>query len=305
MTAENADSNRAGHLRTVRDLLRHAVSEFNRAGLSFGHGTDNAFDEAAYLVLHALHLPLDRLEPFLDATLSDSEIEATLALIQARIDKRLPAAYLTNEAWLGDFRFYVDQRVIVPRSHIAELLREQLSPWITDPDAVGRGLDLCTGSGCLAILLAHAFPGAHVDATDLSSEAIEVARRNVNDYGLHARVELHQCNLFGNLTGPYDVIISNPPYVDSGTMLGLPAEYRAEPPLALAGGDDGLEIIRPILEQAADYLAPDGVLVVEVGHDRPVLEETYPDLPFVWLETRAGDDFVFLLTADDLRAGSR
>jgi len=299
------DPPRTDFLRTVRDLLRYAVSEFNRAGLSFGHGTDNAFDEAAYLILHSLHLPLDRLEPFLDAALSPSEIETTRALIQARIDKRLPAAYLTNEAWLGDFRFYVDERVIVPRSHIAELLREQLAPWIADADAVQRGLDLCTGSGCLAILLAHAFPAAHVDATDLSTEALEVARHNVNDYGLHSRVALHQCNLFGNLTGPYDVIISNPPYVDSGTMQGLPAEYRAEPTLALAGGDDGLEVIRPILEQAGKHLAPDGVLVVEVGHDRPVLEEAYPDLPFVWLETRAGDDFVFLLTAGDLRAGSR
>lgn len=292
-------------LRTVRDVVRFAVSEFNRAGLAFGHGTDNAFDEAAYLVLHSLHLPLDRLEPFLDAALSPSEIEAVLGLIQTRVEQRLPASYLTKEAWLGDFRFYVDERVIVPRSHIAELLREHLSPWITDPAAVRRGLDLCTGSGCLAILLAHAFPGAQVDATDLSSEALEVAQRNVSDYGLHTRIELHRCNLFGKLSGPYDVIVSNPPYVDADTMLTLPPEYRAEPSLALAAGDDGLEIIRPIINQAREYLAPDGVLVVEVGHDRPVLEEAYPDLPFVWLETRAGEDFVFLLTAEDLRAGSR
>ena len=300
-----SETPRTDFLRTVRDLLRYAVSEFNRAGLSFGHGSENAFDEAAYLILHSLHLPLDRLEPFIDAALSPSEIETTLELIRARIDKRLPAAYLTNEAWLGDFRFYVDERVIVPRSHIAELLREQLSPWITDPDAVRRGLDLCTGSGCLAILLAHAFDQAQIDATDISSNALEVARRNLGDYGLGQRIKLHQYDLFGELRGPYDVIISNPPYVDARTMASLPDEYRTEPLLALAAGEDGLDVIRSIIDQAGNYLAPDGVLVVEVGHDRPVLEEAYPDLPFVWLETRAGDDFVFLLSGEDLRAGSR
>ena len=294
----------SGFLRTVRDLIRYAVSNFNRAGLSFGHGSDDAYDEAAYLVLHALHLPLDRLEPFLDAALSAAEIETALALIHQRIEKRLPAAYLTNEAWLGEFRFFVDERVIVPRSHIAELLREQLSPWITDPDTVQRGLDLCTGSGCLAILLAHAFVNAEVDATDLSADALDVARRNVNDYRLQERIALHQCDVFGKLAGRYDVIVSNPPYVDAETMAALPNEYRAEPSLALAAGADGLDIIRRIIDEAAAYLTADGVLVVEVGHDRPALEEAYPALPFVWLETRAGDDFVFLLAAGDLRDAS-
>jgi ribosomal protein L3 glutamine methyltransferase len=310
MTAEQTAHLRTDFVRTVRDLIRYAVSSFNRAELSFGHGTDNAFDEAAYLVLHSLRLPLDRLEPFLDAALSRGEIDAALALIHERVEKRLPAAYLTHEAWLGEFRFYVDERVIVPRSHIAELLREQLSPWITDPDALKNCIDLCTGSGCLAILLAHAFANAAIDATDISADALEVARRNVSDYGLEQRIDLHQCDLFGKLTGQfgtrrYDVIISNPPYVDAKTMAALPAEYRAEPSLALAAGKDGLDIIRRILEQAAEHLTPDGVLVVEVGHDKPVLEQAYPDLPFVWLETRAGGDFVFLLTAGDLRAGSR
>ncbi len=315
MADEQTAHLRTDFLRTVRDLIRYAVSAFNRAGLSFGHGTDNAFDEAAYLVLHSLHLPVDRLEPFFDAALSRSEIDAALALIHQRIEKRLPAAYLTNEAWLGGFRFYVDERVIVPRSHIAELLHDQLSPWITDPDAVTSCIDLCTGSGCLAILLANAFPNAAIDATDISDAALEVARRNVSDYGLEQRVELHQCDLFGALADQfgsrqyrsrrYDVIVSNPPYVDAKTMAALPAEYRAEPPLALAAGEDGLDIIRRILEHAAEHLNDDGVLVVEVGHDRPVLEQAYPDLPFVWLETRAGGDFVFLLTAGDLRAGSR
>jgi ribosomal protein L3 glutamine methyltransferase len=284
MTAEQTAHLRTDFVRTVRDLIRYAVSSFNRAELSFGHGTDNAFDEAAYLVLHSLRLPLDRLEPFLDAALSRGEIDAALALIHERVEKRLPAAYLTHEAWLGEFRFYVDERVIVPRSHIA--------------------------SGCLAILLAHAFANAAIDATDISADALEVARRNVSDYGLEQRIDLHQCDLFGKLTGQfgtrrYDVIISNPPYVDAKTMAALPAEYRAEPSLALAAGKDGLDIIRRILEQAAEHLTPDGVLVVEVGQDKPVLEQAYPDLPFVWLETRAGGDFVFLLTAGDLRAGSR
>ena len=292
-------------LRTVRDLLRYATSRFNEAGLSFGHGSDNAFDEAAYLILHSLHLPIDRLEPFLDAALTATEIDAALDLINSRVQSRLPASYLTNEAWLGDFRFYVDQRVIVPRSHIAELLREQLQPWVSDPDAVSQCLDLCTGSGCLAILLAHAFGQAHVDATDVSADALEVAKRNVNDYQLQDRVHLHQCNVFGNLAGRYDVIVSNPPYVDANAMANLPAEFRAEPSIALAAGEDGLDVIRRIIDQAASYLAPDGVLVVEVGRDRPALEKAYPDLPFVWLETRAGEDLVFLLTAGDLRDGSR
>jgi len=292
-------------LRTVRDLLRYATSRFNEAGLSFGHGSDNAFDEAAYLILHSLHLPVDRLEPFLDANLTAAEIDAVHDRINTRIQSRLPASYLTNEAWLGDFRFYVDQRVIVPRSHIAELLREQLQPWVGDPDAVRQCLDLCTGSGCLAILLAHAFGRAHVDATDISADALEVAKRNVNDYQLRDRVHLHRCNLFGNLAGRYEVIVSNPPYVDANAMAALPDEYRAEPSIALAAGEDGLDIIRRIIDEAASYLAPDGVLVVEVGRDRPALEKAYPDLPFVWLETRAGEDFVFLLTAGDLREGSR
>lgn len=293
-----------GVLRTVRDLLRYTVSEFNRAGLSFGHGSDNAFDEAAYLILHSLHLPIDRLEPFLDAALTPSERTATLALIRERIDKRLPASYLTHEAWLGDFRFYVDQRVIVPRSHIAELLREQLSPWITEPDSVQYALDLCTGSGCLAILLAHAFPFAHIDATELSADALEVARRNISSYDLDQRIKLHQCDLFGGLEGRYDVIVANPPYVDAEAMAALPPEYRAEPEMALAAGQDGLDVIHRILAHAAAHLTPDGILVVEVGRDRPALENAYPDLPFVWLETRAGDDLVFLLTAGDLGGGS-
>ncbi|HUU73886.1 MAG TPA: 50S ribosomal protein L3 N(5)-glutamine methyltransferase [Burkholderiales bacterium] len=299
MTADDTDC-----LRTVRDLLRYATSKFNQAGLSFGHGSDNAYDEAAYLILHSLHLPLDRLEPFLDAALTSAEIDATLKLIRSRIEQRLPASYLTNQAWLGDFSFYVDERVIVPRSHIAELLNEQMSPWVNDPDSIHQCLDLCTGSGCLAILLAHAFPEAQVDATDLSADALEVARRNIQDYQLQERVRLRQGDLYGSLTNRYDIIVSNPPYVDAAAMAALPQEYQAEPAMALAAGEDGLDVIRRIIDEAASYLTPDGVLVVEVGRDRPAIEKAYPDLPFVWLETRAGEDFVFLLTAGDLRDGS-
>ncbi len=295
----------ASSLRTLRDVLRYAVSNFNRAALAFGHGSDNAYDEAAYLILHSLSLPLDRLEPFLDAALTPDEMRATIALIDARIEKRIPAAYLTNEAWLGEFRFHVDERVIVPRSHIAELLREQLSPWITAPESVAHAVDLCTGSGCLAILLAHAFPQATIDATDLSADALDVARHNIADYRLQNRVHLHECSVYGKLATRYDLIVSNPPYVSAAAMAALPAEYRAEPSIALSGGEDGLDIIRCIIDEAPSYLAPDGILVVEVGNDRPALEQAYPDLPFVWLETAAGEDFVFLLTADDLRGASR
>lgn len=289
-------------LRTLRDVLRYAVSSFNRAGLSFGHGSDNAFDEAAYLLLHVLSLPLDRLEPFMDAVLTPAEIQSALALISARIEKRLPASYLTGEAWLGNYRFYVDERVIVPRSHIAELLREQLSPWISEPANVHRALDLCTGSGCLAILLAETFPVASVDATELSVDALEVAKRNVAEYQLQERINLIQCDGFGTLTDRYDVIVSNPPYVDAAAMAALPAEFRAEPAMALAGGKDGLDIVRRIIDGASIHLNPDGILVMEIGRDRPALEKAYPGLAFVWLETTAGDDFVFLLSAEDLRA---
>lgn len=289
-----------GHL-TVRDLLRFAVSRFNEAGLAFGHGTDNAFDEAAYLILHTLNLPLDRLEPFLDAKLSDAEAREVLEVLWRRVDARLPAAYLTHEAWLGEFRFYVDERVIVPRSFIAELLREHLAPWIEHPDAVQEVLDLCTGSGCLAILAAHAFPNAHVDAVDLSRDALEVTRRNVDDYGLAERIEPIESDCFEKLgTRRYDLIMSNPPYVDSISMDLLPEEYRHEPELALASGADGLDTTRVILTHAARYLNPGGILVVEIGHNRAVLEASFPTLPFTWPEVSAGDEYVFLLQRDEL-----
>ena len=286
---------------TVRDWLRFAVSRFNEARLCFGHGSDNAFDEAAYLILHPLPLPLDRLDPFLDASLTHGESEQVQAVIERRIKERIPAAYLTHEAWLGGHRFHVDERVIVPRSFIAELLNEQLAPWVEDPDDVGRVLDLCTGSGCLAILAALAFPNADVDAVDLSKEALDVAAKNVADYGLADRVELIESDLFAALDGrSYDVILSNPPYVNAESVAALPPEYQAEPALALGSGEDGLDATRQILTHAKQHLNPGGLLVVEIGHNRDVLEAACPTLPFTWLDTERGDQFVFMLRREDL-----
>lgn len=291
----------ASQLATVRDWLRFAVSRFNEAELFFGHGNADAYDEAAYLILHTLHLPLDRLDPFLDARLTPGEIEVLSRLLSRRVKDRVPAAYLTHEAWLGEYRFYVDERVIVPRSPIAEiLLGETLAPWIGDASSVRQVIDLCSGSACLAILAAHVFAEAQVDATELSLSAMEVARRNIDDHRVSDRVSLTQGNLFCNLKTRYDLIVANPPYVNLDAMRALPAEYRAEPTLALDGGTDGLDIVRRILLEAPARLNPQGVLVVEVGHNRNVLESTFPKLPFIWLETSAGVDLVFLLKASDL-----
>ncbi|MDO8350045.1 MAG: 50S ribosomal protein L3 N(5)-glutamine methyltransferase [Gallionella sp.] len=288
-------------LHTVRDCLRFAVSRFYQAKLFFGHGSSEAYDEAVYLILHTLHLPIDTLAPFLDAQLTDSELGEVLNIIQRRVEQRIPAAYLTHEAFLGEYRFYVDERVIVPRSFISELLRSQLSPWITEPEAITRVLDLCTGSGCLAILCADAFPNAQIDAVDLSPDALAVAARNVNDYQLATRINLIESDLFAQLTGrQYDLIISNPPYVDAESVAALPAEYLHEPKLSLGSGSDGLDATRAILEHAAGHLTDNGILIVEIGHNCDVLEAAYPKLPFTWLDVAAGDQFVFMLHRNDL-----
>ena len=290
-------------LLTIRDLLRFAVSRFNEAHLFFGHGCDNAYDEAAFLILHTLHLPLDRLEPFLDARVLEAERNTLLNLIERRVRQRVPTAYLTREAWLAGHPFYVDERVIIPRSFIAELLESGLAPWIDDPLQVRRALDLCTGSGCLAVLAALAFPEARVDGVDLSDAAMEVARRNVATYRLDDRVELVHSNLFGALAGrSYDLIISNPPYVNAASMRSLPEEFQAEPALALAGGEDGLDLVRIILREARAHLNPGGILVAEIGHNRAALESCFPDLPFTWIETAAGNEFVFMLQREELPA---
>ena len=288
------------YLSTVRDMLRFAVSRFNEAGLAFGHGSDNAHDEAAYLILHTLNLPLDLLEPYLDAVLLPSEKRRLLALIERRVNERVPVAYLTNQAWQGEFDFYVDERVLVPRSFIYELLGEPLRPWIEYDELVHTALDLCTGSGCLAIQMAHHYPAADVDAVDISLDALEVAAVNVKDYGLEDRINLIHTDLFEGLEGTYDLIVSNPPYVDAESVAELPPEYLHEPEEALGSGEDGLDATRQIILQAAKFLNPRGVLLVEIGHNRDVLEAAYPELPFTWLETSGGDGFVFLLTREQL-----
>lgn len=288
-------------LLTLRDLIRYGVSRLNAAQVALGHGSDNAWDETVYLVLHALHLPLDTLEPFLDARVLSEERNRVLELIDRRVTERVPAAYLTNEAWLRGHRFYVDARVIVPRSPIAELLDEGLSPWVQDAQAVDSVLDMCTGSGCLAILSALAFPYAQVDAVDVSSDALEVARRNVDDYGLGDRLALHQSDLFDSLPErQYDVIVCNPPYVNSGSMDVLPQEYRHEPQLALAGGADGMDLVRRILRAAPRYLSENGVLVLEIGHERDFFEAAFPELSPVWLDTAEASDQLLLLTREQL-----
>lgn len=289
---------------TVRDLVRYAVSRFNASHLVFGHGSDNAYDEAVYLVLHGLHLPLDLLEPFLDARLLPAETEAVLHLIERRVRERVPVAYLTNEAWMHGLRFYVDQRTIVPRSFIGELLQEGLEPWLPDPDGVADLLELCTGSGCLAVLMAHAYPGAHIDAVDLSPDALEVARRNVAEHDLADRIALHEGDLYAPLPAGkrYDAIFTNPPYVNETSMQALPPEYLAEPRMALAGGDDGMDIVRRIIAGARSRLNPGGVLIVEIGNERANVEAAFADLEIVWLPTSAGDDQVFLVEYDSLPA---
>lgn len=287
---------------TPRDLLRYATSRFNTAKLFFGHGSAEAFDEAAYLILHTLKLPLDKLEPFLDAKLLPVEVAAVLAVIDRRSIDRVPAAYITNEGWLGTYNFYVDERVIVPRSFIAELIPDYFSPWVPQPDEIGNILELCTGSGCLSIMLADAFPNAQVDAVDISADALAVARRNVDTYKLGERVTLIESDLYQNVPEKkYDLIISNPPYVNSASMSALPQEYLAEPQIALDGGSDGMDLVRKIIAGAAERLTDDGILMIEIGNEREYAEAAFGELGLTWLTTSAGDDMVFLLTADQLR----
>jgi ribosomal protein L3 glutamine methyltransferase len=300
---------RAAH-RTVKSLLAYAVGSFEKAQLSYGHGTTNALDEAAWLILHSLDLPPVDLLAHLDDLLTASQAKAAKALLDARVRTRKPAAYLIHEAWLGPHRFYVDERVIVPRSFIAELLEnwcqvrisgDGVAPWKFVPDTNFQILDLCTGSGCLAIVAALAFPEAQVDAADLSDDALAVAKRNVADYGLQERVRLVKSDLFGALGGrTYDLIISNPPYVKAASMKALPEEYRKEPRIALASGADGLDHTRAILAEARTHLKPGGTLLVEIGRNRKALQKAYPRLAFEWPKTRGGKGFVFALKRESL-----
>jgi ribosomal protein L3 glutamine methyltransferase len=286
---------------TVRDWLRYAVTRFNRAGIFCGHGVADVFDEAVWLILATLSLPLKRLDPFLDACIPGDEREKLFHNIERRALDRVPTAYLVNEAWLGDFRFYVDQRVIVPRSLFAELLGQRFAPWVENPEMITSALDLCTGSGCLAIVMAEAFPNADIVAVDSSSAALAVAARNLAEHGLSESIELVESDLFAGLGERlFDLIVCNPPYVTAAAMEKLPREYLHEPRMALAAGEDGMEIVRRLIGEAARHLYPEGIIAVEVGYNRSLVESVFPDLPFTWLSTRNCADGVFLLHSRDL-----
>jgi ribosomal protein L3 glutamine methyltransferase len=291
---------------TLRDWLRYAVSRFNAAGLTYGHGTSNAFDEAAFLILHTLHLPIDQLEPWMDCRLLPGERQAVLQIIEARITTRKPGPYLTKQAWMQGHSFFVDERVIVPRSYIGELLAGDLEGIASEPTGVRSILDLCTGSGCLAILAALRFGDARVDASDISDDALAVAERNVAEYGLADRVRIVRSDLFADLKERrYDLILCNPPYVDAEALAAFPPEYAAEPRLAHAGGTDGLDVVRRVLGEAREHLTPAGALVVEVGRGRARLQRQFQELPFLWLDTEGSVGEVFALTRADLDGAGR
>ncbi len=284
---------------TVRDFIRWGVSEFNAAKLFFGHGTDNRWDEAEQLVLHAIHLQPPLSEEWLDARLTRAERERVLANLQRRIDERIPAAYITGQAWFAGLPFIVDERVLVPRSPIGELIEQQFEPWLrSEPKQI---LDLCTGSGCIGIACAYAFPESEVQLSDISFDALAVAEENIQQHGLEERVFAMQSDLFANLTGQkFDLIVSNPPYVDADDLATMPDEYHAEPEIGLGSGEDGLDFTRRLLREASDYLTDAGVMIVEVGNSWVALAAAYPELPFTWIEFERGGHGVFMLTRQDL-----
>lgn len=287
-------------LATLRDWIRWGASRFEEAGLWFGHGTDNALDEALALVLHSVHLTHAMPADYLDARLTALEKERLLGLMRRRVEERLPLAYLTHAAKFAGLEFFVNENVLVPRSPIAELIEDGFSPWLDEPDVSGV-LDLCTGSGCIAIGCALAFPDAAVDATDISPSALEVAQINIERYGLEDRVTAIRADVFDGLGGgSYDLIVSNPPYVSSAEMNDLPDEYGHEPELGLEAGDDGLDIVKRILRDGGRYLRPGGIMVVEVGNSADTLAAQFPRVPFLWLDFARGGDGVFLLTAEQL-----
>jgi len=293
---------------TLIDLITGQAARLKEAGVSFGHGTGNAFDEAAWLVLWALGMPLDALEDHARDPLDDGAIAKAEALVARRIETRVPAAYLTREAWLQNVPFYVDERSIVPRSYIAELLADGegtgiLDAWLTD--RTRRVLDLCTGNGSLAVIAAMAYPEIVVDAADVSTDALAVARINVERHGLGGRIALIESDLFDKAPGPYDLILCNPPYVNARSMAALPAEYRAEPALALSGGEDGMDLVRRIVRDAPARMSPEAVLVLEIGNERRHFERAFPRLEVAWLETSAGDNQVLVATRDALAARSK
>ncbi|MGZ8192949.1 MAG: 50S ribosomal protein L3 N(5)-glutamine methyltransferase [Methylobacter sp.] len=287
-------------LSTIRDYIRWAASRFTEAKVCFGHGTATALDEAAALVLHTIHQPYNLAEPYLETVLTLKERQDVINIIARRITERKPAAYLTHKAIFAGLSFYVDERVLVPRSPIAELIEQRFAPWVEE-EQVGLILDLCTGSACIAIACAYAFPDAQVDAVDSSADALAVAELNVAKHQLSGSVELYQSDLFNELPDTqYDVIVSNPPYVSLAEWEQLPREYRAEPDIGFKGGYSGLDIVLRILVDADDYLTEQGILIVEVGSSAETLQDSFPDVPFYWLDFERGGDGVFLLTADQV-----
>ncbi len=300
-TPNNIHTTASTELLTIRDWLRYAVSQFEASDIFYGHGTDNAYDEAVWLVMSALHLPMDTLNNFFDARITIAERSKLSQLLEQRISSHTPTAYLVKEAWLQGLKFFVDERVLVPRSFIAELLNDDLSPWIEYPELVESAADICTGSGCLGVMLASAFPNAAVDVVDISTDALDVANINIANYGLEDQITAIQSDMFTALKGrKYDVIISNPPYVDAPSMAELPAEYRNEPQIALGSGNDGLDHTHTLLREAGHYLNENGILIVEIGHNRDALQAAYPNIAFNWLEVSSGNEFVFLLTKAQL-----
>jgi len=290
----------ANELCTLRDLIRWGISAFNEAELTFVQGMPNALDEAVYLCLAALHLPPDFSEEFFDCVLTFEEKQTVLACYEQRITLKKPAAYITHEAWFAGLSFYVDERVLIPRSPIAELIQQQFSPWV-DASKVENILELCTGSGCIAIAGAYAFEDVQVDASDISADALAVARINGENHAMENRVQWIESDLFAGIPKKsYDIIVSNPPYVSDAEMKQLAEELNAEPALGLAAGSAGLDVVLPMLQQARGYLTDDGILVVEVGYTQPALEQALPNVPFMWLDFEHGGQGVFLLTAQQL-----
>jgi ribosomal protein L3 glutamine methyltransferase len=293
-----------GKVLTIRDVLRLAVSNFQKNELYYGHGTDNAYDEAVYLILHTLHLPLDQLEPYLDAKLLDNEIDELFSVLDIRISKRLPAPYITHEAICQSYSFYVDERVIIPRSYLAEIiLNDQLTPWIEYPELVHKILDLCTGNGSLAVIASDYFSDSNIVASDISQAALDVAAINIKGYKLDDRITLCKSDLFIKLSkykNSFDLILTNPPYVDKLRMDTLPPEYLHEPGLALAGGENGLTFVDKILKQSVNYLSDFGVLAVEMGDNCSEIEERYIGLDFTWINTENDEGFVFVVTKQAL-----
>ena len=287
-------------LTTMQDLVRWGASRFGEAGLYFGHGTDNAFDEAAWLVAEALHMPVQRVAEYRDCRVTASEHAAVMALLERRVVERRPAAYLTGRTWFAGLEFAVDDSVMIPRSPLAELIADGFAPWL-GPKRIGRVLDLCTGSGCIGIAVAAHLPDVDVDLADISPAALRVAARNRSLHGLEERVRLLESDLFASIGEQgYDVIVSNPPYVSAAEMELLPPEYRHEPRLAFAGGESGLDLVLRILRDATDYLDDDGILVVEVGNSAAALQQRFPNVPFTWLEFERGGEGVFLLRQQQL-----